>query len=60
MQVKKTVKKAKASKKTSKASLDREKKKKLKLLESLKGIGIGIWEEDAQEYVNKLRDNDRF
>lgn len=31
----------------------------LKLLEQLEGIGEGIWREDAQKYVNRLRDNDR-
>lgn len=32
----------------------------LNLLENIRGIGKGIWREDAQVYVNKLRDNDRF
>lgn len=31
------------------------KKTKYALLEKLKGIGEGVWNEDAQEYVNKLR-----
>ena len=31
----------------------------LEQLEKLSGIGQGVWGEDAQEYVNKLRDNDR-
>ena len=26
-------------------------------LNELRGIGKGIWESDAQEYVNKLRDD---
>jgi hypothetical protein len=38
---------------------EKRKKRALKLLEQLKGIGKGIWNEDAQEYVNKLRSNDR-
>ncbi len=32
----------------------------LELLEQIRGIGKGIWREDAQVYVNRLRDNDRF
>lgn len=32
----------------------------LELLDQIRGIGKGIWREDAQVYVNKLRDNDRF
>jgi hypothetical protein len=38
----------------------RKKENALKLLEELKGIGEGVWNEDAQAYVNRLRDNDRF
>jgi hypothetical protein len=29
-------------------------------LEKFKGIGKGIWDEDAQEYINRLRADDRF
>jgi hypothetical protein len=31
------------------------KKRKYALLEKLKGLGEGIWNEDAQKYVNRLR-----
>jgi|GEM_PF-2472170 hypothetical protein len=30
-------------------------KKRLKALNQLVGIGKGIWDRDAQEYVNELR-----
>jgi hypothetical protein len=39
---------------------EKRKKRALRLLDQLKGIGQGIWNEDAQDYVNKLRSNDRF
>ena len=29
------------------------------VLESVKGSGQGIWNQDAQEYVNEQRSNDR-
>ncbi len=29
------------------------------MLDALKGIGAGIWREDAQDYVDSLRNNDR-
>lgn len=29
-------------------------------LDSLIGCGEGVWNSDAQEYVNGLRDDDRF
>ncbi len=29
-------------------------------LEKIRGIGKGIWDEDAQEYINRLRADDRF
>ena len=32
----------------------------LEILEKYRGRGAGVWEEDAQEYVNTLRDDDRF
>ena len=35
------------------------KQKKYAALEALKGLDASIWKEDAQEYVNKLRGNDR-
>lgn len=31
-----------------------------KSLDEIRGIGKGIWKMDAQEYVNKLRADDRF
>jgi hypothetical protein len=34
--------------------------KALKLLDELKGLAPNLWNEDAQEYVNRLRGNDRF
>jgi hypothetical protein len=43
-----------------KATTPEDRKTKfLKLLDKLSGIGKGVWDEDAQEYVNKLRNNDR-
>jgi hypothetical protein len=30
-------------------------KQKLQILQEVKGIAKGLWREDAQEYVNKLR-----
>lgn len=38
---------------------DKKKENALKLIDDLKGIGKGIWNEDAQRYVNRLRNNDR-
>ena len=32
----------------------------MKILKDLKAVGAGVWEEDAQEYINRLRSNDRF
>ena len=32
----------------------------LKSLEEIRGIGKGIWNMDAQEYINQERANDRF
>ena len=32
----------------------------LSLLEEIKGSGKGIWNMDAQEYVNQLRQDDRI
>ena len=32
----------------------------LAILDSIKGAGKGVWDMDAQEYVNQLRENDRF
>jgi hypothetical protein len=29
-------------------------------LQRIKGIGKGVWNMDAQDYINELRDNDRF
>ena len=31
-----------------------------KSLDEIRGAGKGIWDMDAQEYVNQLRANDRF
>ena len=30
------------------------------ILEKYKGKGQGVWESDAQQHINQLRDNDRF
>lgn len=30
------------------------------ILAKLRGKGEGVWTQDAQEYVNQLRENDRF
>jgi len=35
--------------------LSSKQKKALKLLDELKGSGRGVWNEDAQKYVNRLR-----
>ena len=40
------------------ASLDK-KEQVLATLERYRGIGKGVWDEDAQEYVNRLREDDR-
>jgi len=32
----------------------------LSILEKIRGKGKGLWTTDAQEYVNRLRENDRF
>jgi hypothetical protein len=37
-----------------------KREKVLAILERYKGRGKGIWDEDAQEYVNRLRADDRF
>jgi hypothetical protein len=60
VETKKNIFKTTKSKTPSKSRLTEKQKKALKLLEELKGIGTGIWKEDAQEYVNRLRSNDRF
>lgn len=54
-----SLKKKKSTRRISKNSTKAKKQRALKLLDELKGIGQGIWNEDAQLYVNKLRDNDR-
>jgi hypothetical protein len=38
-----------------------EKKERiLQSLNEIRGIGKGVWDMDAQEYINKERDNDRI
>ena len=32
----------------------------LKSLEEIRGIGKGLWNMDAQDYVDQQRENDRF
>ena len=32
----------------------------LKSLEEIRGIGKGLWNSDAQDYINQQRENDRF
>ena len=36
------------------------KNKTLLLLSKYQGIGQGVWNMDAQKYINQLRDDDRF
>lgn len=61
MEVKKKKLKKGIQKSSSRGTQQKLTKEKIfKLLDSVKGTGIGIWREDAQEYVNKVRDNDRF
>jgi hypothetical protein len=51
---------SKRPKKKPITALERKKMKALKLLDELKGLAPNLWNEDAQEYVNRLRGNDRF
>ena len=37
----------------------KNKERILKSLEEIRGIGKGLWDIDAQEYINKERANDR-
>ena len=37
-----------------------KKEKAIALLEKIKGKGKGLWGEDAQDYVNRLRADGRF
>lgn len=30
------------------------------IIEEYRGIGKGIWDSDAQEFINKLRENERL
>ena len=48
----------KALKKTTKPSVRKNARrtKALKSLNDLVGLGKGIWKEDAQEYINRLRE----
>jgi hypothetical protein len=39
--------------------IDRRKRAKA-ALDKLEGCGIGVWESDAQQYINALRDEDRL
>lgn len=32
----------------------------IKSLDEIRGIGKGLWNMDAQEYINKMRADDRF
>lgn len=41
------------------ASLSKR-EKVLAVLERFRGRGKGVWDEDAQKYVNRLRADDRF
>jgi hypothetical protein len=52
--------KRKTPSRSTQSSANRKKEYALRLLDELAGMGQGIWEEDAQKYVNRLRDNDRF
>jgi hypothetical protein len=42
------------------ASKIKRREEVLAILEKYKGKAEGVWEMDAQEYVNQLRANDRF
>ncbi len=37
-----------------------DKKELERRINSYRGIGKGVWGMDAQEYINELRDDDRF
>lgn len=38
----------------------RRKEHAIKSLEKLKGIGKGLWDKDAQEYITEMRSDARF
>jgi len=38
----------------------KKKEELLKSLEEIRGLGKGLWGMDAQEYINRLRENDRL
>ncbi|HEY8933637.1 MAG TPA: hypothetical protein VIM65_00385 [Cyclobacteriaceae bacterium] len=42
------------------ASKLKKREQVLSSLEKIRGKGLGLWNKDAQEYVNRLRENDRF
>jgi hypothetical protein len=42
------------------ASKLKKREQVLSSLEKIRGKGFGLWNTDAQEYVNRLRENDRF
>lgn len=42
------------------ASKLKSRDKILKSLEEIRGIGKGLWNTDAQDYINEQRENDRF
>ena len=54
------LKKTRSKTRKTKPALTDKQKKALKSLEELEGTGAGVWNEDAQIYVNRLRSNDRF
>jgi hypothetical protein len=60
MDTKKSSKSKNVGRRKTPTSRSNKKQQTLKALEKIRGIGEGIWNEDAQEYVNRLRDNDRF
>jgi len=40
--------------------LIRKREHVLHTLEKIRGVGKGLWDKDAQEYINELRADDRF
>ena len=38
----------------------KNKERILKSLDEIRGIGKGLWNEDAQEYINRMRADDRL
>jgi hypothetical protein len=58
MQVKKKIGRRAETKQTAKALV--KEKKFLSVIADLNGVGKRVWKKDAQEFIAKLRGNDRF